>query len=484
MVAFVAPAAAPIASSTSRFVTGTSKVTTNDSTSSKPAANSRTAKTTTMKVLDGLDTVNQDSYTFSRYILGPFQPTVLYGNSSDGDREIAIRAAYRHIFGNAYIMEEEREELGVAESQFKLGALTAKEFVRAIGKSSAYKTRFFEGASQYRFVELNYLHFLGRAPDSQQEISEHIQRYCSSGVDADIDSYIDSEEYSSVFGDYNIPFLRFRGAYTPCDSFNKQCALKGGWANSDKAMGGAALSGFNGSDGRQMCDRIAAYATDEPTPFVEVAKNSPLLTTAPNWVAYPDPAVPPSPPFVSEVEVKNLAARVKELQEQYDEAIERKNNGGKDTLAPFRAMVAEMAPMLDRGFAYEVEAMANPDARLASDSSALADIGYKSTDYERYSYNMDSDTVSRLERDLEEARAQLRVLSDVLSKNTPMSETDALPFLSTSTVGPADSSAEAQRPKILTIPGQKTVAEDPTDDRLITFIIPILKITISFRKPF
>ncbi|PXF42685.1 Phycobilisome 31.8 kDa linker polypeptide, phycoerythrin-associated, rod [Gracilariopsis chorda] len=174
-----------------------------------------------------VDTVKTDSYIFSRFILGPFRPKVLKPGSSDEDREVHLRAAYRHIFGNAYLMEEERGELAVPESQHKAGNISAREFVRCLAKSSAYKKRLLDGASQFRFIELNFVHLLGRAPDTRKDFSEHLAIYATQGVDADIDSYIDSEEYSSVFGDDTIPFLRFRFAYISCESFSKQCTLKG-----------------------------------------------------------------------------------------------------------------------------------------------------------------------------------------------------------------------------------------------------------------
>lgn len=195
-----------MASSSSSFTRGTSKLR-----NERLTVRSNPRPATTMKVLDGLDTETQASYGFSRYILGPFQPSVLSPGCGNEEREVTIRAAYRQVFGNAYLMEEERKELAIAESQFKMRRISAKEFVRALAKSSAYKTRFFEGASQYRFVELNFMHSLRRSPDLQKEISEHVQIYSKGGVDTDIDSYIDSEEYDSVFGEDKIPFLRFRG---------------------------------------------------------------------------------------------------------------------------------------------------------------------------------------------------------------------------------------------------------------------------------
>nr|ATG31122.1 LRC2 [Griffithsia pacifica]5Y6P_B2 Chain B2, LRC2 [Griffithsia pacifica]5Y6P_b3 Chain b3, LRC2 [Griffithsia pacifica] len=463
MVAFVAPTPS-VASSATRFATGTTRLT-NDANVPSVAATRRSAHAPpSMRVLDGLDTVTQDSYSFSRYVLGPFQPSVLNANSSEYEREIAIRAAYRHVFGNAYIMEEELAEVEVTASQYKLGNLTAKEFIRALAKSSAYKTRFFEGASQYRFVELNFMHLLGRAPDTQEEVATHMNIYHAKGFDAEIDSYIDSEEYDSVFGDYNVPFLRFRGAYTPCDSFNKQCALKGGWANSDKAMGGAALSGYNGSDGRQMCDRISAYVTSDTTDYESVAGNSPLLTTSPNWLAYPDPAIAPTPAFISPQEVREARARVEKLREAYNEEI-AKTQARKNAMAPFRAMVEDMAPMLDRGVTFGDPMLVHPEAKLPENESALADLGGKSSDYKRFWSTMETNTVSRLERDLEEAKAELRVLEKGVDALTPMSTSVELRSASQDVNVGLDKEEEAiARPRIATKPRVKKVV-DATEKR-------------------
>jgi Phycobilisome Linker polypeptide len=417
-----------------------------------------------MRILEGLDTETQQPYTFTRHILGPFVGKVLPPNSDEGDREVLIREAYRHVFGNAYIMEEERKELAVPESQFKCGNLSMKEFVRALAKSSAYTTRFFEGASSYRYTELNYMHLLGRAPDDHSEVASHMVAYQKCGFGAAIDQLIDSDEYESVFGDDTTPFLRFRGAYTPCDSFNKQCALKGGWANSDKAMGGAAQSGWNGQDGRQMSDLISAYAIPSAaTPYEFVADNTPLKSTAPNWYACPDPALAPTPAFVSAIEVKALSDNVSALEAQYAAAIAKRNAAGKDPLATFRAMTRDMSAMLERGPAYSGgdPLLANPFSRqMGSDDSPLTTGGCKSSSYESYGAAMENDTVSRLERDLEVAKSQLRVLSKALKKSTPMSGTLLLPGQVSSQIVSANVTADAGtlRPRIKLNAAKKTSA--------------------------
>ncbi len=445
-MAFVTGPSVRVSSSASAFTGG--DVCTPTRTSARPSA----ARAPTMRVLDGLDTVTQQPYTFSRYILGPFQGVTLSPNAREEERVDVMAAIYRQVFANAYIMEEERAELAVAESQFKLGALSVKEFVRTLAKSYAYKSRFFEGASNYRFIEMNHMHLLGRAPDGFADMRKHNAILQNEGFDAEIDSYIDSAEYETIFGDDTVPFLRFRGAYTPCDSFNKQCALKGGWANSDKAMGGAALSGYNGSDGRQMSTLISSYIAGVPVPAEAVAQNTPLRSTAPNWYAVPDPALAPTPAFVSVAEVAALQEKVTVLQSAYTRELSRKKENGTDSLSTFRGMVKEMAPMLDRGFAYSGgdPLLANPYAKqLVADESPLAEAGQKSSDYKSYMARLENDSLSRIEKDLENAKAELRVLEKALKASTPMDRELVLPGqVSGASAAGLFASSAGERPRI------------------------------------
>ena len=73
--------------------------------------------------------------------------------------------------GNPHLMEFERSSS--AESKFIDGFLSTREFVRAIGLSAEYKRRFFETNAPYRFIELNFKHFLGRAPKSCRNFRAH-----------------------------------------------------------------------------------------------------------------------------------------------------------------------------------------------------------------------------------------------------------------------------------------------------------------------
>ncbi len=126
--------------------------------------------------------------------------------SSEQDAELVIRALYKQVLGNAYLLESER--LTVAESQLKQGNMTVREFVRHLAKSELYKSRFIDNCPRYRSHELNFKHLLGRAPDSYQETIHHSQILDSQGYEADIDSYINSEEYLEAFGENVVPYYR------------------------------------------------------------------------------------------------------------------------------------------------------------------------------------------------------------------------------------------------------------------------------------
>ena len=132
------------------------------------------------------------------------KPVELRPNDSVEAVAIVIRAVYRQILGNAYVMESER--LVVPESRFKEGTITVREFVRQVALSELYKSRFFDNCPRYRSIELNFKHLLGRAPDSYEETNAHSQILDRGGYEAEIDSYIDSEEYQNKFGDNVVPY--------------------------------------------------------------------------------------------------------------------------------------------------------------------------------------------------------------------------------------------------------------------------------------
>lgn len=180
------------------------------------------------------------SSTMSQLGIEPFvnsAPVELRANWTEGDVQAVIHAAYRQVFGNDHVMQNER--LTSAESLLRQGNISVREFVRSLAQSELYRQKFFTSTPQVRFIELNYKHLLGRAPYDEAEIAFHVDLYVQQGYAAEIDSYLDSPEYQAYFGDAIVPY--YRGFATTSGQksvgFSRMFQIYRGYANSDRAQG-------------------------------------------------------------------------------------------------------------------------------------------------------------------------------------------------------------------------------------------------------
>ncbi|WP_310483309.1 phycobilisome linker polypeptide [Chamaesiphon sp. VAR_48_metabat_403] len=182
-----------------------------------------------MAITTGSSRLGTSAYSDSK-------PLELRANWSPADAQIVIRAIYRQVLGNDYLMATER--LIGLESLLCNGQITVRDFVRGLAKSELYKTKFLYPVFQTRTIELNFKHLLGRAPYEESEVIEHLDRYQNSGYDADIDSYIDSNEYDENFGDSIVPYYRSFEYQIGQKSqgFTRMFRLYRGYANSDTSQ--------------------------------------------------------------------------------------------------------------------------------------------------------------------------------------------------------------------------------------------------------
>jgi len=166
-----------------------------------------------------------------------FSPIELFPKATIDDIEKIILAVYQQVLGNPHLLKSER--LVIAESLLRDRKITVQEFVRQVAKSDLYKDKFFHNSFQSRTIELNFKHFLGRAPYDQSEITVHLNLYQSKGFDADIDDYIDSLEYQTNFGENIVPYYRdlvTTGVGQRSVGFPRLLQLYRGYANSDRAQ--------------------------------------------------------------------------------------------------------------------------------------------------------------------------------------------------------------------------------------------------------
>lgn len=164
-------------------------------------------------------------------------PVELRSNWTEEDVQAVIHTAYRQVFGNDHLMQSER--FTSAESLLRQGDATVREFIRSLAQSELYRQKFFYSTPQVRFIELNYKHLLGRAPYDETEIAYHVDLYTQKGYEAEINSYLDSVEYQTNFGDAIVPY--YRGFATQQGQktvgFSRMFQIYRGYANSDRAQG-------------------------------------------------------------------------------------------------------------------------------------------------------------------------------------------------------------------------------------------------------
>jgi phycoerythrin-associated linker protein len=190
---------------------------------------------------------------------------------SGEEAESLIQAVYRQVLGNAYVMESER--LAVPESQFKRGELSVREFVRAVAKSDLYQSRFFTSCARYRAIELNFRHLLGRAPLDLEEMRAHSTILDTEGFEAEIDSYIDSDEYQQTFGENFVPYIR--GYKT------EACTSMVQFTHTFQLVRGASSSSLKGDLAGKAPKLNALVIQSTPTPVVSPAGGGATFRTPP-----------------------------------------------------------------------------------------------------------------------------------------------------------------------------------------------------------
>lgn len=220
------------------------------------------------------------------------------GWSSDEAR-VGVRVALRNVLGNAYLFDSDLEQLDASISCVTETA-NMKEFVRAIGLSSAYRTRYFDASSNTRFVECNFLHFLGRAPCSQEEVAEHIAIINEQGYNAEINSYVDSEEYDMLFGDSRIPATNFRGGHCYNNDMNKLAVLSRGYATAENVSKKAYLSTGDAAN-------FSPYIIQKGMPEAWVGENDTRSRAGPVMEFDPDVFWNPAPPGIRAAELEWIA---------------------------------------------------------------------------------------------------------------------------------------------------------------------------------
>ncbi len=138
------------------------------------------------------------------------QKFVMKSGLSTTEKNDIVKAAYRQVFERD-ITRAYSLSISDLESKVKNGEISMREFMRRMGKSPLYRDNFFTPFINSRALELAFKHFLGRAPESREEVQKYFAIVSKGGLAALIDALVNSTEYSDYFGEETVPYQRGLG---------------------------------------------------------------------------------------------------------------------------------------------------------------------------------------------------------------------------------------------------------------------------------
>lgn len=124
------------------------------------------------------------------------------------EAEQVVDAVYSQVMDlpDGQVPEEFRQRS--LETLLISGNLSVREFVRAVASSEAYRRRFCEAYPTAKAVEFLFRHLLGRAPATQVEIVQYNGLLAEQGLQATVNTIVNSSEYAMYFGDDTVPYKR------------------------------------------------------------------------------------------------------------------------------------------------------------------------------------------------------------------------------------------------------------------------------------
>ncbi len=155
-----------------------------------------------------ISTQNQRVANFD--VPGEEQPRIYTTETilSDSEKNDVIWSAYRQIFNEQQLLKSNRQ-LGL-ESQLRANQITVRDFIRGLILSPNFRERNYEPNNNYRFAQMCVQRLLGRDVYDEKEKLAWSIVLATKGLEGCVDALLNSEEYTSNFGDDIVPYQRRR----------------------------------------------------------------------------------------------------------------------------------------------------------------------------------------------------------------------------------------------------------------------------------
>nr|YP_009397244.1 phycobilisome linker polypeptide [Thuretia quercifolia]ARW66430.1 phycobilisome linker polypeptide [Thuretia quercifolia] len=142
----------------------------------------------------------------------PFGPKVfnlsLVSKNTDQNIDTIIKAIYLRVFGRL-VYQEELSYFVKFENQLKNRAISVRNFIRLIVKSSLFRSLYWDPLYICKAIEYIHNKLIGRPTYGRQEINQYFNIAYKEGYYSMIDVMLNSSEYNESFGDNIVPYERY-----------------------------------------------------------------------------------------------------------------------------------------------------------------------------------------------------------------------------------------------------------------------------------
>nr|YP_009397858.1 phycobilisome linker polypeptide [Sonderella linearis]ARW67044.1 phycobilisome linker polypeptide [Sonderella linearis] len=119
-----------------------------------------------------------------------------------------ISSIYIKVFGR-FVYREELYNITKFENQFRNSAISIREFIRLLVKSSLFRSLYWNSLYVCKAIEYIHIKLIGRPTYGRQEINQYFDIFYKQNYYSMIDVMLDSLEYMESFGDNIVPYERY-----------------------------------------------------------------------------------------------------------------------------------------------------------------------------------------------------------------------------------------------------------------------------------
>ncbi|MBD2212471.1 phycobilisome rod-core linker polypeptide [Nostoc linckia FACHB-104] len=138
------------------------------------------------------------------------KPARIYrlSGTNQAENQLVINAIYSQVLDLFSSDIPANYRLNALEGKLQTGEISVREFVRELASSDVYCDRFYTPYPSAKVIEFLCRHLLGRAPATQDEISDYNKLMANRGLRAVVEAIVDSQEYARYFGEDVVPYPR------------------------------------------------------------------------------------------------------------------------------------------------------------------------------------------------------------------------------------------------------------------------------------